>query len=66
MFKKVLRRVAIGLAVIIVVLAGVQLYLLRGTLQGHHPHQLIGKVFRHAHPPDPRLGWKHVDLYEIN
>lgn len=31
MFKKVLRRVAIGLAVIIVVLAGVQLYLLRGT-----------------------------------
>lgn len=31
MFKKVLRRVAIGLAVIIVVLAGVQLYLLQGT-----------------------------------
>lgn len=31
MFKKVLRRVAIGLAVIIVVLAGVQLYLLRGN-----------------------------------
>lgn len=65
MFKKVLRRVAIGLAVIIVVLAGVQLYLLRGT-PGKAITPTNSSVKYSAHPPNPRLGWKHVDLYEIN